>query len=66
MRSMLVHEVLTLLALKYSTSGTKISLRPQVEGEGIFVQTLEEGGNAQLAGVRVGDRIQVLHAALRY
>jgi len=31
----------------------------EVEGEAIFVKTLEEDGNAQRAGVRVGDRVQV-------
>jgi hypothetical protein len=31
----------------------------EVEGEGIYVKTVKEGGNAQRAGVRVGDRIQV-------
>ena len=31
----------------------------EVDGEGIFVKTLEEGGNAQRAGIRVGDRILV-------
>jgi hypothetical protein len=31
----------------------------EVDGEGIFVKSLEEGGNAQRAGIRVGDRILV-------
>ena len=31
----------------------------EVEGEGVFVRSLQQAGNAQRAGVRVGDRIQV-------
>lgn len=31
----------------------------EVDGEGIFVKALEEAGNAQRAGIRVGDRILV-------
>jgi len=31
----------------------------EVDGEGIFVKALEDGGNAQRAGIRVGDRILV-------